>query len=50
MLAINKIYDIHKFKFSFGMASHELYEASGCSEDWFVDFFLFTFDSHFFKK
>jgi hypothetical protein len=34
MVAIRKIEDTYKFKFKFGSASHELYEASGCSEDW----------------
>ena len=34
MTAINKIESMHKLKFSFGSASHELYEASGVGEDW----------------
>jgi hypothetical protein len=34
MVAIDKIDKTHKFKFKFGSASYELYEASGCGEDW----------------
>lgn len=34
MVAINKIEKTHNFKFKFGSASFELYEASGCGEDW----------------
>lgn len=34
MIAIKKIENVHKFKYRFGIASHELYEASGCGEDW----------------
>jgi hypothetical protein len=34
MIAIKKIENIHNFKYRFGIASHELYEASGCGEDW----------------
>ena len=34
MVAIRKIERNHHFKIKFGSASHELYEASGCSEDW----------------
>lgn len=34
MIAIREIERIHNFNFKFGSASFELYEASGCSEDW----------------
>lgn len=34
MIAINTIKNKHGFEYSFGSASHELYEASGCGEDW----------------
>ena len=34
MVAINAIKEKHGFEYDFGSASHELYEASGCSEDW----------------
>ena len=34
MVAIDKIYKTHNFQFKFGSASFELYEASGCGEDW----------------
>ena len=34
MIAIKEIEKRHKFGFRFGSASYELYEASGCSEDW----------------
>ncbi len=34
MIAIKTIKSKHGFEFSFGSASHELYEASGCGEDW----------------
>ena len=34
MVAIDKIDKTHNFKFKFGSASYELYEASGCGEDW----------------
>jgi hypothetical protein len=32
--AIKKIKETHNFEFNFGSAAHELYEASGCAEDW----------------
>jgi hypothetical protein len=34
MIAIKKIEKKHNFTFKFGSASYELYEASGCSQDW----------------
>ena len=34
MVAIKKIQKTHNFQYLFGSASHELYEASGCGEDW----------------
>jgi hypothetical protein len=34
MTAIRKIDEKHGYKIKFGVASFELYEASGCSEDW----------------
>jgi hypothetical protein len=34
MIAIKEIEKKHDFSFTFGSASFELYEASGCSEDW----------------
>ena len=34
MVAIKKIHKTHNFQYLFGSASHELYEASGCGEDW----------------
>ena len=34
MVAIRKIERNHHYKIKFGIASYELYEASGCSEDW----------------
>ncbi len=34
MTAIKTIKAKHGFEYSFGSASHELYEASGCGEDW----------------
>ena len=37
MTAIHTIEKKHNFKFVFGSAGHELYEASGCSEDWARD-------------
>ncbi|CAF1015022.1 unnamed protein product [Brachionus calyciflorus] len=37
MSAISKVEELHKFKYRFGVAAHELYEASGCTEDWSKD-------------
>jgi hypothetical protein len=34
LLAIKEMDDKHDIKFRFGSAAFELYEASGCSEDW----------------
>ena len=34
LTAINKIEEEHGFAYKFGAAAHELYEASGCGEDW----------------
>jgi hypothetical protein len=34
MSAIRKIEEKHGYKIKYGIASFELYEASGCSEDW----------------
>jgi hypothetical protein len=40
MIAIEEIKRLHRVEFKFGSASFELYEASGCSEDWYLNISL----------